>query len=482
MQFKTKPFDKQLAAFKALENRRWFALFMEMGTGKSKVIIDDASRLYEEEHINAVLVLCPNGVQQNWVLKEIPQHCPVPHACAYYRSGWSKSERLAWAAMEDPHFQALRFYCFNIDSLNVKKAYAEMQRILRKYKTLLVIDESHRIKTPGANRTKAAQRLAPLAIGRRICTGTPMPNGPIDIYSQMRFLSHDCLGHRTAASFKAAHVLQETVKLDKHRSFQKIVGYRDLDKLKANIAQHSFSCKLKDVVELPPLINRFVYTQFTPEQRRIYKELMANAAAVVKGAPPDSSPAEKILWALENPTVTPKNVLTKILRLQQVGGGHVVDDDGKTHQIASTRYKTLLSILEDCGSPAIIWAQFRAELNTIAEFLEANNISYVRYDGTTKPAECTRAIKAFQNGEVEVFLGQPKSGGIGITLTAARHVIWFSMGYNYDDYAQATARAHRIGQKHPVNVHHLIAQGSLDKKIYTLLQSKAETQEQMIYE
>jgi len=487
MWYKTKPHAQQLAALKKAAGRPAFAYLCEMGTGKSKMVIDEASILFSKGAIGAVLILCPNGGQQNWVLREIPAHCAVKYKAAYKVAGWKKAERNAWLDTIAAPPDTLKFFCINIDQLVVKAGVETMESILKLWPTYMAVDESHRVKGPDSQRSLALHKLGPRASHRRILSGTASPQSPLDLFSQFYFLDSRILGHSSFTPFRAEYaVLQKMPLADKYqprgsdgnttskRFYWKILAYRNGEKLKALIAPYSFSCKLTDCVDMPPLIFRELRVELTDSQRRIYDDLKQLSAASIEGCPAHlTSDDAKLLWLIENADIVPGHALTELLRLQQVVGGFV---DG--HVLENNRIATLLDHLEDISGPVIIWARFVADIEAIADALGDDCVTYY---GKTKPDERTRAVDLFQSGQRRYFVGQPSTAGIMLTLTASSHIVHYSKSWKADDYLQSNARAWRIGQRLPVTVTDMIAADTIDRVIHSVVKQKAARMDELLY-
>lgn len=483
--FKTKPMSQQQEALDKSHTLKYFAFFMEAGTGKSKIMLDEARWAYDTGRINVMFIVCPNGIQQNWILDQVPEHLAGEYAAAYYSSGMKADERKEWEAAIATT-DKLRVLAINYDQLLNKKQYEWIKKFFRANDVLMVLDESHDIKTPSAKRTRACINLGEQAIARRIATGTPAPNGPMDLYSQLKFLSPDITGHSTYTGFKAEHAIIQRVDLNvdpgtnKRDYFDKIIGYRGLKELDERIAPFIYRKKLRDCVDLPDLIHTNFYVQLSPQQDRMYKELKAMAATSIKDSPEGMTADQRIIWYVDNVDVMAQNVLTKLVRMQQTLAGYVKDDDGTIHAIENNRVADLVRLIESIDGKIIIWCQGTTELEAIAERL-SKQYKVATYYGKTKQQARTEARISFQEGDVRIFIGQPRAGGVGITLTAAAHMIWYTTGYSLKDYMQAQGRFERIGQTQNMVVHHMVSRGTLDTKILRVLESKRKTQERLIW-
>lgn len=204
--WKTDPYDHQREVFLRSRSLEEFALLMGMGTGKTKVSLDTAAYNYQHGTIDFLVVIAPNGVHRNWVSREIPAHLPewTNYRAAVWASYMKKKENQAVEDLFDQEFTGLRIIALNIEAFKDSttcKAAKVVRKICNAYKVMMVIDESSKIKTPGAKRTKALINLGKHAVLRRILTGTPVTNSPLDIFSQFRFLG-DSLGFDNFYSFK----------------------------------------------------------------------------------------------------------------------------------------------------------------------------------------------------------------------------------------------------------------------------------------
>ena len=488
--FKTKPYDHQATALLKSADAVYYALFMDMGTGKTKVIIDTAAYLYSHDKIDAVVVVAPNGVHQNWVINELPVHMPdfVDYKAHYYQAASSSSKRqlTEWAAVfKHP---GLKIFCFNIESASNKKGQAELRLCVRTGRVLFVVDESQRIKTPGAKRTQFIVNLARHAAYRRILSGSPITQGPLDLYAQCKFLDPMITGYTTFAAFRSHFAVIEQ-RQSKHKTkkgkpiyYDHIANYKNIEELERRVSEYSFRVLKKDCLDLPDKVYEKVYVELTAEQKRIYKDLLDKSVAALKedsmlDIPPElrGAPNEQIMLFFATSKVTAKNAMIKILRLQQVICGSLPDDDKNVTVLDNNRLKVLGELMEDISGKIIIWARFRYDLRMIAEMIteQYGAESLVQYHGGVKRSDRMENVRRFQHDKkCRFFLSQQHSGGTGLTLTAAHDVIYYSNDFSAEARWQSEDRAHRIGQKNNVTYHDLIARDTVDEKILQALQDK----------
>ena len=446
--FKTKPFEHQRKAFYMSRDKKAFALLMEQGTGKTKVIIDNAAYLYAKGEITSLVVIAPNGVHRNW-LKEIDIH--MPEWCIrksfYYSSGMNKKRIEEYDAVLGSS-ECLKIFTFNVEAFTSPKAIYYMQKILVSNKTMLVVDESSRIKRPGAKRTKIITKFGKQADYKRIMTGTPVTKGPEDVYSQFKFLDPQVLGYDSFYSFRARYCVMGGFEN------KQIISYQNIDELTRNIEGHSFRVLKKDCLDLPDKIYQRHYVEMTAKQKKLYQTMKKSFVAELEGN------------MIEAP-----EAITRLLRLQQILCGWFPSEEGLSQiDDKNPRIEALKEILSDIDSKVIIWARFKADLRAIERALGDLAVSY-HGDVTTDAREL--AVDRFQNDpSIRYFIGQPQSGGIGLTLTAADYAIYYSNSFDLEQRMQSEDRCHRIGTKNNVTYIDIETRKSVDSKIIKALREK----------
>ena len=456
--FKTKPYAHQLKALEKSWNKEAYAYFMEMGTGKSKVLIDNVSMLYDKGKINGLLIIAPKGVYQNWHDSEIPTHL-VDHI---------DKKMVLWQAMInktqekklDTLFETgeeLHILIMNVESFSTKKGVAFASKFLNCHNTLIAIDESTTIKNPSAKRTKNILALGKEAKYRRIMTGSPVTKNPLDLYTQCDFLSPWLLDFTSYYAFRNRYAEMKTLHMH-GRQIQIVNGFKNLGELSDKLKEFSYRVLKDDCLDLPDKIFIKREIQLSPDQRRLYDQMKKEAIAVLKGK--------------QSTTV---NTLTQLMRLQQITCGHFTADDGATQPIANNRITELMDVLEETEGKAIIWAHYQYDITAIINAVSKKygEESIVDYYGLTPQEERQPNIKRFQDDpKCRFIVGTPSTGGYGITLTAANTVIYYSNGYDLEKRLQSEDRAHRIGQKKSVTYVDIMADDTVDEKIVKALRKK----------
>jgi len=481
---KTVGFGHQLEALQRMNGKEYYALFMEAGTGKTFTLLADAERAYCAGKIDSVLVVCPNGLQLNWVKREIPIHLEVPYIARAWRSSASDAERKkteeVFKLREVGEVPPLRILAINIEALNTPNGLNFCMSFVNATKCMMVIDESSRIKNPTAARTKKVMKLKPFTVMRRIATGTPITKAPMDVFTQMEFLSRGLLGTTSYRSFVSEYaeltdmdspMFKQLVRRNPRMADAQIVAkdangapiWRNLDKLQGLLQPHSFRVLKKDCMDLPEKIYTTRYFNLSAEQRKAYSNLEDDLRIY--------------LGDIFDGKIVPVTALAALTKLQQITSGFVMVkgiDEPVYIAEKNARLDALEEVLEDVEGQLIIWARFREEISAIAKMLAAKGRRVVEYHGGVKSADREVAVDSFQRGEAEIFVGQPQSGGIGLTLTAANTVIYFSQDFNLETRLQSEDRAHRIGTTKKVLYIDLVANETVDEKISISLQRKSD--------
>ena len=459
--FKMPPYEHQLTALRKGWNLDEFAYFMDMGTGKSKVLIDNFSVLYDKGHIGGVLIIAPKGVYRNWSSNEIPTHMPE-HVLAdicIWQPNHTQKFLTTWKKLFEDNYN-LKIFLMNIEAFSTRKGVEVAEKFLLAHSTLMAIDESTTIKSKNAKRTKSIVKLGKMAKYRRIMTGSPITKSPMDLYTQCEFLNPELLGHKSFYSFQYEYAIIKRRNLGSY-SFNQIVGYKNLKELNGLLDNFSYRVRKQDCLDLPDKVYTKRVVELTPEQARMYSDLKKIALGIC-----------------EEGTVTPTTILTQLLRLQQVCSGHVKLDDGAIKTFSSAKIKELEAVIEEIDGKAIIWANFTHDIESIVELLTKmyGEDSVVSYYGATSTDQRDYAMSSFQNPDslVRFFVGQPRTGGYGLTLTQASTVIYYSNSYDLEVRLQSEDRAHRIGQVNKVTYIDIIAEKTVDEKVLQALRSKID--------
>ena len=456
--FKTKPYKHQLTALEKSWNRETYAYFMEMGTGKTKVLIDNASMLYDKGKINGVLIIAPKGVIGTWYNQELPSHLPnhIENVTILWQSNITKKQRENLESLFEVE-ESLHILIMNVEALSTTKGVEFAKKFLSCHETLMAIDESTTIKNPKAKRTKNIIKASEMAKYRRIMTGSPVTKNPLDLYSQCEFLNPYLLDFTSFYAFRNRYALMKTINVQ-GRSIQVVDKFQNLAELSDTLKNFSYRVLKEDCLDLPDKIYMKRQINLTPDQNKLYDQMKKEALAILNGK-----------------RVTTVNALTQLMRLHQITCGHFTADDGTTQPIKNNRIDELMDVLEEIEGKAIIWAHYQYDIKSIIkEIVKVHGPgSIVDYYGLTPQDERQPNIKKFQSDpKCRFIVGTPSSGGYGITLTAANTVIYYSNGYDLEKRLQSEDRAHRIGQKKSVTYVDINADNTVDEKIVKSLRKK----------
>jgi len=393
--------------------------------------------------INRVLIVAPLSVANVWA-EEFEKFAAFDYVLAVLE-GDSGKKADTLRHMEGTGLQVV--------VLNYESTW-RLEEELRKWKPdVIVCDESSRIKNPNAKQSKALHRLAKQAKYRLILTGTPIQNNPLDFFSQYKVLDESIFGPSYYA-FRSRYAT-----MGGYGNHQ-IVGYKNLPELVQKAHSVAYRVTKEEALDLPEMVDETRYVTLDPQGMKIYESLeAASYAELLKGE------------------VVVRNILTQLLRLQQVTGGFIRDDEGgPVQQVSKAKLQVLEEIIEDVmgeGKKLVIFARFVPEIEAICKLLEEKGIKHSVISGEVKNR--SEQVQQFQeNPEVRVFVGQIQTTGLGLTLTAASTAVFYSVDFNYANYSQARARIHRIGQRNACTYIHLVAKGTIDEKVLKALQRKED--------
>ena len=455
---RTVPFEHQVSACADARDKQGWAWLMEMGTGKSKVAIDDFGDHFTRQMIDCVVVLCPKAIMRNWVDGEIPLHCNVDYSVKMWRPGGGNStqqrelERLLQTA------DHLRILVMNTEALGSSSVtFNYLMKFVRSGRCAMYVDESTQVKNHKAKRTQAVMQASSRCVLRRIMSGQPVANSPMDLYSQFEVLQDAALGCRTFSAFQARYadiVLQNFG----GRRVRTVAGYRNLDDLSERVGRLSTRVKKEDCLDLPDKVFVTRFVEPTRDQQRVYDELKRWA-----------------FTSLGEETVTIDSALLRYLRLQQVLCGFVTDDSGLVQDIDDGRIPALMEGISETTGDMVIWSRFRHCVPRIVAAVEE----------LLGPGSCAQ----FHGGNVQTrdqeqerFKTDPRCRVMVATEAGARGNTWVnakthhfhSNGFSYEVRVQSEDRSHRIGQTSKVTYIDYVVPDSVDVHVLAALKSKQD--------
>ena len=452
MPLKTVPFKHQVAAYNLALSKPSSGLLMEQGCGKTMTAIAVAGRRFQKGEVSRVLVVAPASVVPVWP-KEFDLHADFSHEVKALEGSTAKRAGLLQSWQTDPtHLQ--------VAVVNYEATWRMEEALIAWRPDMIICDESQRIKTPGARQSKAMARLGTIARYRMILTGTPVSQGPLDFYSQYRFLDRNIFGTSYYA-FRARYALMGGYEN------RQVIGYQNLDDLVQKAHSVAFRCRKEDCLDLPEQIDQVLYCDLEREAQRIYDQLVKESVAELSN--------EEVIVA--------PNVLSRLLRLSQVTGGFLRVDE-QTSLVSKAKMGLLEETLDDlieAGKKVVVFARFVPEIEAIVKTLEKKKVAHGLIYGATPMDARGEIVDAFQtNPDVKVFVAQIQTAGLGITLHAADTAIFYSLDYSFANYDQCRARIHRIGQKNNCTYIHLVARMTVDEKVLSALAEKKSLADQVV--
>jgi len=426
--------------------------------GKTKVTIDDNTRLHYEGEINACLLISPNGIHTNWVKKEIPTHSRAKHISFLYRSGMGKKLKQSLNHFMNQKTDDLKYLCMNIEALRTKEGLYTAEYFLKKHRCSMVIDESSIIKSPKAQVSKITVKLGQLAKYRRILTGTPITQGPLDAWMQFKFLHPKILPFLNYTAFKScfAIIVQKTFGA---RSFQSIEGYQNIPRLTEYIKPFSFRCLKKDCLDLPEKTYSSRYVELTKEQRKAYNELKSMAVTL-----------------LDSDVVTSTTPLSLLSKLLHISSGFVKGDAGHITRLPTNKPKALMDLWNECGQEKmVIFVKYKDNVRRLEELAKENDIGYVTYSGlNSNPDDRQAAVDRFQEDPSCKWFVATSAAARGLTLTAARYCVYYANDYSLETRLQSEDRIHRIGQGETCVYIDMLAEDTVEEAVIKALQGKQD--------
>lgn len=470
--FKLPPMSQQIRALYEGADATDWGFFMEMGTGKTKTLLDNAAYLFNKGKIKGLLVLAPKGVFHNWTYEQIPEHMAIPYTCVEWSATVTDEKSMYKYFKPDP--KRLVILVMNIETLSVGRGRYIARDFLKAIPdSMMVIDESTTIKAVTSTRTDIAIKLGKMAKYRRLLSGDPMLNSPEDIYGQALFFGPQYLGFYSLYAFRAHYCeMKQIEKKDTDgnivRRYSTVAGYKNIDELKAKVKTFSTRVLKSECLDLPPKVYAVREVELTETQVRLLKTLKKEALAF-----------------LENQTiVTAPMIITRLEKQHQVVCGFIKDDQGNEHEVANNKYNELMSVLEETSGKVLIWCGYRHNVKKVIQLLtdKYGHRSLVHYYGGTTGDERPQMVKKFkENDDCRFFVGNPSVGKYGLTLTQSSTSIYLSNSFKLEDRTQSEDRIHRIGQgADKVTYVDLICRRTIDEKIIMNLKAKRDLANEIV--
>lgn len=470
MNYKLSPFKHQLSGVSLLLANKVFGLFDDMGTGKSKTLVDAVCALTTQGKISACLVVCPNSVKSNWA---------EPETGEISINGWDNlthgvyeiaSGKKLWP-LERLGVHDVQWVVVNYDVVWRNKDEAWLKAFMQKHDTLMALDESQFIKTPSSQRTRGCWRLGQYATRRVIMSGTPITKDIRDVYAQYRFLDWSILGYPNFSSFKNDVIVYDNNGPVVNNRLVRIKEFKNVDKITNLITPYYRRVEKKDCLDLPAKVYEKREIPLSKELEALYTQMKDKLVAEFRGI-----------------KVKAPIALTKILKLQQISSGFLnyVDDEGNptTETFKSPKVNELIEIISGHPDSSIVFYQMNPERHMIETAFDEKGIDYYALHGGVKTQDRRNMTDGFKLGNKPVMLCQQRTGGIGLNMTAADLVVFFSNDAGWDLRAQAEDRAHRLGQMKSVTYIDLLSTWkgcqTIDHWILKLIKQKKDAASEII--
>lgn len=467
------PMKHQVTAGKRLNSapRKGFALLMEMGTGKSKVLLDEWGEAATGGGPQTLIVCAPAGVYLNWhdpdnpknpeteINKHLDPELRARTLVAVWRSGSSRSKK------EIEYFLTRtdrpRILVVNVEAFSTVDKLADVcEELMLQGPTIFDVDESTTIKGYSSSRSKRVRQLGEFAALRRIATGLVTPRSPMDLFAQFYFLDHRILGFQSYYGFRARYAVMKPME-HQGRKFKQIVGYRNVDELQEKIAPHSYRVLKKDCLDLPPKTYVQRTVKLSDAQRKAYDEVRDFAVT-----------------ALDAETfVSATSVITQIIRLHQILCGHVVDENGGAHDLPCPRMELdLLDVLSEAEGKVIVWTPYARTIQKMHDLLEREfgRGCTARFWGGNRDVRQAEEARWRGDPACRFMIATQSAGGFGRTWVEASTSVYYANGYNLEHRSQSEDRNHRRGTTGPVTYVDLVAPGTVDEKILKSLRKKID--------
>ncbi len=455
MPIKAHPYEHQRQAFEFAcrlfgltghdpPTSRGVALLMEMGTGKSLTTIAVAGRLWLDHKAERMLIVAPLSILGVWQ-EEFQKFADFEYLLAILNGSESKKiEKLRQMSTAG----------LQVAVVNYESAWRMEQELAAWDADLIVCDEGHKIKTHNIAASKCMHRLGAKARYRMLLTGTIITNKAIDVFSPYKFLSPAVFGN----SFYAFR--NRYFDMCGYGMYTPVLKKSMADELSCRIHSIAFRATKAECLDLPETTEIVRTVELEPQAKRLYEQLVRDSYVQIKDG-----------------EITAANVLTRLLRLSQLTGGFLREDGSERPiKISDVKLTALADIVDSAaqdGEKLVIIARFLPEIVAITRMLEKKTIGYSLISGEIKDRD--EQVRRFQeDADTTVFVGQIATAGLGITLTAADAMAFFSLDYSMSNFEQAKARIHRVGQRNPCTYIYLAAAGTVDEKVLQALRDKAD--------
>jgi SNF2 family DNA or RNA helicase len=447
------------AALPVLKSSGGFAYLHQIGAGKSLTALATFLMLKDYNLVDALIVVLPKSIVGT-MQDQINLHLERDFFCFVWDSTRSSGQAYQKRFNDLLTTSRLPIFIINVEAWQLKneRLYSWWSKFTKKYKTLLVVDESHKIKTPNASRTKALTKLAKDASYKIIMTGSAVTNSPLDCYSQFNLLSDLIWEDKNYFLFRARYSILEKAYGTGGRTFDKVVGFKNLERLQKVIEPWSHRVNREDLeISLPDVVDIITHVELSDKQRRVYEELKNEMMSIV-----------------DDETITLQNKLSFFIKAQQITSGHIKTENGVlTIDDNPPKLQALKDDVEGHDEKAIIWCAFTADVLSVSKSLQEFG-HVVTFYGQTSDSDRVKAIEDFTKGEARFFVAT-SAGATGLNLQAdCRLQYFYGLFLSPETFEQAKGRTNRTGQTKKCLYKYLLARGTVDDSIYNGLLTKTD--------
>ncbi len=451
----TEPKKLQKEVLNSSIDKRLWAFFAEAGTGKTFMAITTAERWFKEKGcLTVVVVAAKTLIFGTWIKEELPKHSTAPYNVYGWSGKLTSDDKRRITQMVNDKTKLL-YLIVNPDGLKSKGFQAVHNFAIKvRGRTGWIYDESTGIKNQKTDRWEYASRMSTGAMFKRIMTGTPVTEGPLDVFAQTEFLEEGLLGFKSYYSMKTRYCEIRRRKFG-NRSFDEIIGYRDLDNLYQRLSKFSSFIKLTDMVDMPEQIQSRVAIELTPEQETHYKTMRKLAIA----------------W-IEEHEITAVNALAMLRKLHQIAVGQMRIDEDKYVSIPNNRLEALSDLMEEANHPFIIWSVYRNSSYDILKHLGPKKV--IAPSVKDSPEERANKIASWKAGNQQGILLSQASAAHGLTLIEGLTAVFYSNDFSAERRIQALRRNWRLGQTQKTRVVDFYAPNTVEVGILDSLDRKIE--------
>lgn len=428
---------------------RGVAMLMEMGCGKSLTAIVVAGILYQQGRIKRVLIVCPLSIVGVWE-SEFADFAEFPYTLTVLKGSSAKKREQLHHLSGDG---------LQVVVVNYESAWRLEKELLTYDADLIIADEGHKLKEARTAQSKCVHQLGDKARYKLLLTGTLITNREQDVFSQYRFLNPQIFG----ASFYRFR--NNYFDMGGYGNHTPIFRKHLTDDFLRRLHSIAFRVTKAECLDLPDTTEEIRVICLEDSAMKLYRRIEKESFA-----------------ELGESEVSTTNILTRLLRLSQITGGHVKDDAGDVASVSQAKLDALSDIIDAAmaeNKKLVVMGRFTAELDDIQALLEKKNIGYAVVRGGIKDRDAE--VRRFQNEDgCRVFVGQIAAAGLGITLTAASTMVFYSLDYSMSNFDQAKARIHRVGQKNNCHYIYLVCRGTVDRKVLRALREKIDLAKMLV--